>query len=102
MQKNSFPKTDVRYWEGKVGFHTAASRTYCVQIKHANRRARINLKTANKAQAALLARKLYLELYANGWEETMRRRRGEPVGKKANVTVGEYVEAAAAKSLFSP
>jgi hypothetical protein len=102
MQKNSFPKTDVRYWEGKVGFHTAASRTYCVQIQHANRRSRINLKTANKAQAALLARKLYLELCANGWEETMRRRRGEPVDKKANVTVGEYVEAAAAKSLFSP
>ena len=65
-QKKSFPKTDVRYWEGKVAFHTAASRTYCVQIQHANRRARINLKTPNKAQAALLARKLYLELCANG------------------------------------
>ena len=102
MQKNSFPKTDVRYWEERVSFHTAASRTYSVQIQHANRRARINLRTANKAQAALLARKLYLELCANGWEETMRRRRGEPVSKKANVTVGEYIEAAAAKSLFSP
>ncbi len=101
-QKKSFPKTDVRYWEGKVGFHTAASRTYCVQIQHANRRARINLKTANKAQAALLARKLYLELCANGWEETLRRRRGDPASKKVNVTVGEYIEAVAARSLFSP
>ena len=100
--KKSFPKTDVRYWEGKVAFHTAASRTYCVQIQHANRRARINLKTANKAQAALLARKLYLELCANGWEETLRRRRGDPASKKVNVTVGEYIEAVAARSLFSP
>jgi hypothetical protein len=101
-QKKSFPKTDVRYWEGKVAFHTAASRTYCVQIQHANRRARINLKTANKAQAALLARKLYLELCANGWEETLRRRRGDPASKKINVTVGEYIQAVAARSLFSP
>jgi hypothetical protein len=101
-QKKSFSKTDVRYWEGKVAFHTAASRTYCVQIQHANRRARINLKTANKAQAALLARKLYLELCANGWEETLRRRRGDPASKKVNVTVGEYIEAVAARSLFSP
>ena len=83
MQKKSFPKTDVRYWEGKVAFHTAASRTYCVQIQHANRRARINLKTANKAQAALLARKLYLELCANGWEETLRRRRGDPAARRS-------------------
>ena len=92
-QKKSFPKTDVRYWEGKVAFQTAASRTYSVQIQHANRRARINLKTANKAQAALLARKLYLELCANGWDETLRRRRGDPARKKVNVTVGEYIEA---------
>ena len=27
-QKKAFQKTDVRYWEGKVAFHTAASRTY--------------------------------------------------------------------------
>ena len=73
-----------------------------MQIQHANRRARINLKTANKAQAALLARKLYLELCANGWEETLRRRRGDPASKKVNVTVGEYIEAVAARSLFSP
>ena len=102
IQTNSFPKTDVRYWEGKVGFHTSASRTYSVQIQHANRRARINLRTANKAQAALLARKLYLEMCVNGWDETMRRHRGEPASKKVNVTVGEYIEAAAAKSLVSP
>jgi hypothetical protein len=102
-QKHGFPKTDVRYWEGKVAFHTADSRTYCVQIQHAGRRARINLRTANKEQAALEARKLYLELCANGWDETMRRRRPDHAArKKVNVTVGEYIEAVAARSLFSP
>jgi hypothetical protein len=32
----------------------------------------------------------------------MRRHRGEPASKKVNVTVGDYIEAAAAKSLVSP
>ena len=32
----------------------------------------------------------------------MRRRRGDPAVKKINVTVGEYIEAVAARSLFSP
>jgi hypothetical protein len=99
---SQFPKTDVRYWEGAVAFHTAASRTYCVQIQHAGRRARINLRTANKAQAAFEARKLYLELCANGWEETMRRRKPDPTERKVNVSVGQYIEAAAARSLISP
>ena len=44
-----FPKTDIRYWEGKVAFQTPASRTYSVQIQHSKQRAWINLGTANKA-----------------------------------------------------
>ena len=101
-QKHSFPKTDVRYWEQKVAFQTPASRTYSVQIQHANQRAWINLGTANKAQAAILARKLYEELRANGWDETMRRRRGVPAEKKVNVTICEYLDAVKARSaIFS-
>jgi hypothetical protein len=65
----------VRYWEQKVSFHTPASRTYSVQIQVAKRRAIVSLGTANKAQAAWEARKLYLDLRANGWEQTMCRRR---------------------------
>ena len=65
----------IFYWEQKVAFQTPASRTYSVQIQHANRRAWIGLHTASKAEAAFEARKLYVELKANGWEETLRRRR---------------------------
>jgi hypothetical protein len=99
---NHWPKSDIRYWENKVAFQTAASRTYSVQIQHANRRAWINLYTANKAQAALLARKFYEDLRANGWEATLARRKGLDTGKKVNVTIGEYIEAVGARSLFSP
>jgi type II secretory ATPase GspE/PulE/Tfp pilus assembly ATPase PilB-like protein len=99
-QNNSWPKTDIRYWEKKVAFQSAASRTYSVQIQHANRRAWINLKTANKEQAAALARNLYQELRANGWDETLRRRQGVPAEKRVNVTIGEYLDAVRAKSLI--
>jgi Phage integrase family len=95
----SFPKTDVRHWEKKVAFQTPASRTYSVQIQHANRRSWINLGTANRAQAAVEARKLYEELRANGWDATLRKRKPQDeVEKKVNATIGLYVDAAKRKS----
>ena len=98
-----FAKTDVRYWEKKVAFQTPASRTYSVQIQHANQRSWINLGTPNKARAAVEARKLYEELRANGWEETMRRRKPQAVPeKKINVTIGDYVDAVKVKSAIYP
>jgi hypothetical protein len=97
---NYYPKTDLRYWEARVTFQIPASRTYSVHIQHANRRAWIGLRTANKEQAAILARKLYQELVANGWEETLRRRKGLPAEKKVNVTIGEYLDAVKGKSLI--
>ena len=95
-----WPKTDIRYWEGKVAFQTASSRTYSVQIQHSNRRAWINLHTANKEQAAILARNLYLDIRANGWDAALAHRKGAPAGKKVNVTIGEYLDAVKAKSLI--
>ena len=43
----------------------------------------IGLGTANRAQAAFEARQLYVALKANGWDETMRRRRGESRRRRA-------------------
>jgi integrase len=100
---NHWPKSDIRYWEGKVAFQTPQARTYSVQIQHAKRRAWINLHTANKEQAAILARKFYEDLRANGWEAAHARRRpADGSEKKVNVTVGEYIEAVTAKSLLYP
>jgi integrase len=97
---NHWPKTDIRYWEGKVAFQTPASRTYSVQIQHAKRRAWINLHTANKEAAAILARKFYEDIRANGWEAALARRKGTREEKKVNVTIGEYLDAVKAKSLI--
>ena len=102
MTKMKFAKTDTRYWERKVGFQTPASRTFSVQIQHANRRMIISLGTANRAQAAFEARQLYVSLKANGWDETMRRRRGDVAEKKSDVTIGEYIDAVREKSLLRP
>jgi hypothetical protein len=79
-----------------------ASRTFSIQIQHANRRAIIGLGTANRAQAAFEARQLYVSLKANGWDETMRRRRGDVAEKKTNATIGEYIDAVREKSLLRP
>ncbi len=100
ITNNHWPKTDIRYWEGKVAFQTPASRTYSVQIQHAKRRAWINLHTANKEQAAILARNLYLDIRANGWDVALAHRKGAPVDKKVNVTIAEYLDAVKAKSLI--
>jgi hypothetical protein len=62
----------------------------------------IGLGTANRAQAAFEARQLYVALKANGWDETMRRRRGDVAEKKCDVTIGEYIEAVREKSLLRP
>jgi hypothetical protein len=97
-----FNKTDVRYWESRVAFHMPASRSYSVQIQSAGERRWLGLGTANRKDAATHALKLYHDVRANGWEVVMSRRRGDPAAKKVNVTVGEYLEAVAAKTLFSP
>ena len=91
--RTKFAKTDMRYWEQKVAFQTPASRTYSVQIQHANQRAWIGLAKANRAQAAFEARKLYLELKANGWEETIARRRKPDAPKRIGTTISDYVDA---------
>ena len=94
-----FAKSDLRYWSEKVNFHTPASRTYCVQLQHAGRRARINLGTANRAQAAAEARTLYLDIVALGWDAALRKRNPlDEVEKKVNATIGQYVDAAKLKS----
>jgi integrase len=98
---NHYSKTDTRYWEAKVAFQTPSSRTYSIHLQHKGRRAWINLYTANKGEAAARARKFYQDIWANGWDEALRRHKGAPgEAKKANVTISEYLDAVQAKSLI--
>jgi integrase len=97
------PKTELLYWTERISFQTAASRTYSVQIQHAKRREIINLRTANKEEAATLARNFYRELLRSGWEQTLRWWKGDSTNtKKVDVTVGEYIDAVAEKSQIHP
>jgi integrase len=99
---NNYPKNDLRYWEKRVTFQLPASRTYSVHIQHGKRRMWINLRTANKEQAAILARKLYEDLRSLGWDEVLRRRKAPVREKKVNVTIEEYVSAVTEKALIHP
>jgi hypothetical protein len=99
----TYAKNNASYWERKVVFQSRNSRTYSVQIQHAGRRAWIGLGTSNKGEAAALALRFYSELRANGWDDTLRRRPAiRAGGKSVNVTIGEYIEAAAARSPIYP
>jgi hypothetical protein len=73
-----------------------------VQLQHAKRRAYVNLGTANKEEAAALARGFYLDLRANGWETAIAHHKGTPVEKRVDGTVGQYIEAVVTRSLFTP
>ncbi len=99
---SNYSKTDLRYWEQAVRFPKPTSKTYAVHLQHKGTRQWIGLHTANKEQAAILARKFYQDILSLGWDEVLRRRRTPREEKKVNVTVGEYLEAVATKSLFSP
>jgi hypothetical protein len=98
LEKSGYLVKEVKKTAGRP----AELRTYSVQIQHEGKRSCIGLGTANKEHAAILARKLFQDIRANGWEAALRRHKGAPVEKQVDVTIGEYIEAAGVKSLFSP
>ncbi len=98
----NYSKTDLRYWEGKVAFQSAKAKTYSVQIQHDNRRSWVGLGTRDRERAATIARDIYLDIVANGWDLAMARRQGPRPEKRSNVTVGDYLAIVAAKALVYP
>ena len=54
------------------------------------------------AEAAFEARKLYVELKANGWEETLRGRRKPDAPKKIGTTIGDFIDAVREKTAILP
>jgi len=98
---DSDSKTDMRYWLERVFKHsrpTADGRTYqdwdySIRIKHAGRRMRFPLGTANKFEAARKARAIWQSLRSRGWEETLaefypKAARTSPINTKA--TIGDF------------
>lgn len=121
VAKQSWAKTDVRYWEKAVfkpkyghpknkdrsggilpGDGARETRHYSVRISHQGRRHTIPLGVANKNDAARKAKEIYVALISAGWEETLRLHhplhvnRQEIVAGPGEVTIGAYIEAAEA------
>jgi integrase len=99
----TFPKTDLRYWRGKL-FRRSNEEWHC-QIGFGGRQDRWPLRTANHEQAAAKARDIWLSLQTHGFEATEAKFKPwtvapEPEGKA--VTVGDFIKAASAVATVRP
>jgi integrase len=101
----------LRYWRKKVfqrTYRTAAGLTaapdYWVQLQHAGRREKINLREDNAERAAAKARNLYLSLLSVGWEETLRRFKAGYAEPRVTgeLSIGDYLEAVGRNSAIQP
>jgi hypothetical protein len=95
-------KSDVRYWQRAI-FRPSYTRGgvrqnvghWVAKVQHAGRRETIPLGTPNKAAAADKAKKFYLCLQAEGWDEALRKFKPKSGWSNAPVTtVGEFIRAA--------
>jgi integrase len=92
-------KTHVDYWRSKLRKRSFVGRDgnpaevpdWQVRIKHQGRYAWFNLKSANAAIAADLAKEIYVFLIANGWEATLEKYKPQ-VEKRANLKVQEFAD----------
>lgn len=121
VAKQSWAKTDVRYWEAAVfkpkfsrrkdsdgeelgdGVNTSAKETkhYSVRISHQGTRHTIPLAMANKGDAARRARDIYLSLVSSGWQETLEKFHPHHINRPApgqdeqeEATLGAYIDLA--------
>jgi integrase len=102
------PKTDVRYWEQRI-FQPTYARDgevksvghWAAKIQHAGRRETFSLIKANKAQAAIRAKEIYLSLRSAGWDPTLIKFKPKAVAKSVS-TVGEFLEEVTAKASGRP
>lgn len=92
-------KTHVDYWYDKVRKRNFLGRDglqveipdWQVRIKHLGKEVRFNLKTANRAEAAVQAKDIYIYLMANGWDLTLAKYKPQ-TEKREDLTVLEFTE----------
>lgn len=105
-KKSKHPKSDLRYWADRVYKPKCKNKEgdvvtnshYHVRIQAHGERRGVSLHIANKLDAQKAAKTLDTLVGAHGWDEGLRMFRGEPIPKKSNLTVGEYLEEVAAAS----
>jgi len=92
-----FAKTDVRYWSHVI-FQPTYSRDGQVRkvgqcaakIQHLGRRETFSLVKANKSEAAVRAKAIYLSLKASGWDATLAKFKPKAAPKPVS-TVGDFL-----------
>lgn len=102
-KRSKYPRSDIRHWLGRIhkptkgtgkahnwaAFFTADGERHC-----------LSLGTPNKQAAAARAKELFEFLAANGWKKTWELYRRPMAEKKADATIGEYLEAVREKCHF--
>jgi integrase len=97
VAKQSFGKTDVRYWHEAIfkptykrAGQTLSLEDWAARIQRRGRRELFNLKTPNKARAATRARDIYTTLVSAGWDAALEKFKPKMQRKTAS-TVGEFL-----------
>ncbi|MEM9283214.1 MAG: hypothetical protein AAGA96_15435, partial [Verrucomicrobiota bacterium] len=99
----------MRYWEGRI-FKPTYSRDgiikqvaeFSVKIQYRGRRETFTLGTANKANAAEKAKRIYLALQLGGWEEALEQFKPGAAQDGENLTVGEFLEKVKSVTSLAP
>ena len=97
VAKHGFGKTDVRYWHNAI-FKPTYRRDeqrlrvedWAARIQWRGRRELFNLKTSNKAAAAVKAKDIYTTLVGAGWDAAAEKFKPE-MQRKAVSTVGDFL-----------
>ncbi len=92
-------KTHIDYWYGKVHKRHYTGRNgekveipdWHVRLKHLGRTIWLNLRTANRAEAATKAKEIYIFLCANGLEATLAKFKPQ-TEQKDDMTVDEFAD----------
>src|SRR5689334_3462364 len=84
--QRSYPKTHVNYWKARLEHrsYTRDGETFevpewSVRIHFKGIRKSFDLETANKEEAAVKARDIYLSLVAKGWSSTLNELTPQPI-----------------------
>ena len=100
----TFAKTDVRYWSGKLVQRTNAE--WHARIRFGGKQHWWPLKTANREQAAVKARDIWLSLQANGFEATETKFKPWTIPPVVDVskelTIGDFIKAVSAVAVVRP
>ncbi|MCB1095960.1 MAG: hypothetical protein KDN22_10335 [Verrucomicrobiae bacterium] len=86
-----YAKTDSRYWLEGARLFEDNSQAFSCRFSYRGKRSQIALGLGNKREAASKAAEIYKHLIAHGWEDALRKYKGD---SDSSTSVGEFIRAA--------